>query len=76
MENSNIVKLENTKNCVWWSCVIGGRKHEFYWEINTDEILVTKKRAAGLNVEWKIYPDGKVTAAKVRSTINKFIKGE
>lgn len=73
MENLNIVKTENSKNCVWWSCYANA-KYEFYWEINTDSILVTKKRSNGLVVEFKLYPDKKINAASVRTCINRFLK--
>lgn len=73
MENLNIVKMENSKNCIWWSCYKNAN-YEFYWEINTDVILVTKKRSGGLVIDSKLYPEGKVNASSVRSTINKYLK--
>ena len=67
-----VKKIENSKNCVWWSCDTDA-KYEFYWEINTDSILVTKKRSNGIEVEFKLYPE-KTNAISVRACINKFLK--
>jgi hypothetical protein len=66
MENLNIVKTENSKNCVWWKF----ESIEFYWEIKTGEVIVS---GGGYDTKLYFAPAETAKAAGARAAIKQWL---
>ncbi|MBB1477839.1 hypothetical protein [Shewanella sp. SG41-3] len=66
MENSNILKIENSKKCVWWKF----ENIEFYWEVRTGDVFV---KGDGVENKLSFAPAEEATAAGARKAIKQWL---